>query len=997
MKKILFNLGLVSGCLVFSVIHSQTQAQTRTVTGTVNNGEKPISGVVVSQEGSSQMTTTTDSGAFSLQITGETPILIFRHPEYGERKLDTDGKSTFTISLTEKVKSIEEVVLNAGYYNVKAKESTGSISKVTAKDIENQPVNNVLSAVQGRMAGVSIVQNSGVAGGGFEVQIRGQNSLRREGKYPLYIVDGVPLGNEMTSMYSATILPGNSMNPLNSISPNDIESIEVMKDADATAIYGSRGANGVILISTKNSRSGKLKVDINASTSLSEMTTHLKMLNTSQYIDMRKKAFLNDGIASYPANAYDINGVWDHTRDTDWQKKLLRNVAQNNTARISLSGGSEMTNFLLNIEHNDQTNIFSNNLHYTGTNISSKINHKSKDSRFLINLSNMFSLLKNNLIVEDLTKKSIVLAPNAPQLYNLDQSINWENYTFSNPAAIFNSSYTNENIQYLNSINLQYTIAGNLTVKLNGGLNYQNFEEWSLKPHTINNPGTASGQSSAYSQSYRSQQNRMSMIVEPQLNYHFGFTNHHFDVLLGSTYQQEKSKQSSFYGTGFESNVFIQNIAAAKNKTINDFVNTEYKYLAFFGRFNYKFSNKYFVNLTGRRDGSSRFGPNNKFANFWAIGGAWILSEEHFLKNQSWLSLAKLRGSIGVTGSDKIGDYQYLDTYTISSTSYNNTIGLLPSRLYNPDYSWEKTSKKEIALELGFFKDRIVIASSWYQNKSSNQLVGYQLPATTGFTSVIANLDATIQNTGLEFEAYFKPFTTKRFRWESGFNISFPVNKLLEFPDIKGSTYNNSYVVGQPISIVKVYNFLGIDPSTGLYRFQDYNNDGKITAQEDKQMIENIGVKYFGGWHNSFQYKNWDLSFLFQFVKQKNWNYNSIMGIPGSMNNQPIEVLNVWSAENTNASYMPYSTGANAVKTQLHIFYTGSTAAVSDASFIRLKNVELAYRIPIREKIIKDAKVYFQGQNLLIITSYFGMDPEFRSIGFMPPLRTYSFGLLLTL
>ncbi len=440
-------------------------------------------------------------------------------------------------------------------------------------------------------------------------------------------------------------------------------------------------------------------------------------------------------------------------------------------------------------------------------------------------------------------------------------------------------------------------------------------------------------------------------------------------------------------GIGFESNSFIQNIAAAQTKTINDQISTEYKYAAVFGRVNYQLAKKYILNITGRRDGSSRFGPHKKFANFGAVGAAWLFSDENFLKDIKWLSFGKLRTSYGIAGSDNIGNYQYLDTYTVSS-SYNGITGLAPSRLYNPDFSWEKTTKLEAALEIGFFKDRLNITTSWYQNHSSNQLVGYQLPATTGFTSVLANLDATVQNSGWEFEINARPISTHTFRWETGGNISFPRNKLLSFPGLEGSSYGNSYVIGQPTSIIKLYHLEGINPQTVQYQFTDFNGNGKISSADDRQVIENIGVDYFGGWSNNLHYNNWNVSFLFQFVKQRKRNYNYIMPSPGIMNNLPIEVLNVWSIENPNGFYMPYQSGAN----PSHTLFQNSDASVSDASFVRLKNVEISYHIPLNNNKNKGVNVFLQGQNIITWSKYFGIDPETTGLSSLPPLRTVSLG-----
>ncbi|MNK41012.1 TonB-dependent Receptor Plug Domain protein [compost metagenome] len=997
MKNSYYKIGGIFFGLMLTAVSTNTKAQTRTISGTVTSSNKPLSGVTISQEGSDQVTTTSEKGTYTLQVSAENPILLFRHPDYAEERITATDQTVVNINLEQKVKGIEEVILNAGYYKVRDKESTGSIAKVSAKDIENQPVTNVLASAQGRMAGVSITQNSGTPGGGFDVQIRGKNSLRSAGNAPLYVVDGIPVGGEIASQFSAQILPASSINPLNSINPNDIESLEILKDADATAIYGSRGANGVILITTKKGKSGKLSLHFGTAYSVSSVINKLKMLNTADYTHMRTTAYQNDGITNYPPNAYDINGIWDSNRNTDWGKTLIGNTADAFNSHLSLSGGNERTSFLVSYAHSEQSTVFSPEYKYKTNNLSSSLKHNSSDNRFQLNVSNRFSTQNNNVVSEDITKRSLLLSPNAPQLYTENGNINWENNTFNNPIAIYATTYSNENIQFLNNINAQYELLDDLVLQLNGGINYQSFDERSLKPNTMYNPATVQGQSSAYSQSSKNNQDRFSFILEPQLNWQVKKNKHKLDVLVGSTFQRETNEQGSVIGVGFESNVFLENIGAAQTKIISDQIRTEYRYAAFYGRLNYQFAGKYILNMTGRRDGSSRFGPNNKFANFGALGAAWIFSQENFLKGKKWLSFGKLRSSIGSAGSDNIGDYGYLDTYTVSSSTYNTNTGLNPSRLYNPSYSWEKTVKAEAALELGFLKNRINLLAAWYRNRSSNQLVGYQLPATTGFSSVLANLDATVENSGWEFELHIKPLAGKDLQWEMGVNISFPKNKLISFPGLEGSTYANSYIIGQPTSIVKLYQYEGINPATGIYQFMDFNGDGKISSPNDRQSVANIGVQYFGGWTNSLRYKNWNLSFLFQFVKQKNWNYNNIMPIPGSMNNQPSEVLNVWSLENPQGYYMPYSSGSNGVKNQAQVFFTGSTASVSDASFIRLKNIELGYQLPLDKGIFKSVKVYFQGQNLLTFTDYFGIDPEFRTIGYLPPLKTYSLGILVSL
>ncbi|KMQ70224.1 SusC/RagA family TonB-linked outer membrane protein [Chryseobacterium koreense] len=995
MKKKFCRPAGITFAFLLSAVYCTVHAQTRTVTGIVNDGEQPLSGVTVSQEGSSVLATTTATGAFSLRITGKNPILVFSHPEYAERRIATDGKSIFTVALTEKVKSIEEVVLNAGYYKVKERESTGSIAKVTAKDIENQPVNNVLSAVQGRMAGVSITQNSGTPGGGFDVQIRGRNSLRNllnsaiDGNQPLYIVDGIALGNTLSSAFSASILPLQNISPLNSLNPNDIESIEILKDADATAIYGSRGANGVILITTKKGKKSDLTVTIGQQYGLSAVTRYMKMMDNTQYVNMRLKAYANANITNIPASAYDVNGTWDKNRNTDWQKELIGHWAEHSDTQFSILGGDHQHSFRLSASHKDQGTVFPGDFHYKTNNLDTNYNFLSVDKKFELNLSNSFSQQSNNVVSADFNNRALLLSPNAPALYDSAGNINWENNTFSNPVAALNSTYTNHIFQFNQGINLSYNFLRDFKLKLNGGFNYQHLDEINIKPNTMYNP--AFGSTSNDSSSSKSTNSIFTYIAEPQISWLKQFGVHELIALAGASFQQATTKISAMTGVGFASNALLENLAAANFKIISPEVDNQYKYASLFARINYNFSKKYIVNLTARRDGSSRFGMNNRFANFGAIGAAWLFSNEAFLKNIKWLSFGKLRGSYGITGSDFIGDYQYLNNYSIADIAYNNTTGLYPISLFNPNFSWEKTKKFEAAMEMGLFKDYVNFSAAFYLNRSSGQLVGMPLSATTGFASILANLDAVVENRGWEFEASSTPLRNENWRWQTSFNISFPENKLISFPDLEGSAYANKYLVGMPTSIVKLFNYEGIDRD-GKYIFTDYNGDGKISSPTDAQAIRNIGVKYFGGWQNEVRYKNLNLSFLFQFVQQTNWNFFRTMTTPGNMNNQPVELLNVWSPENPAGIIMPYSPGTQPEVNTLTSNFRNSTAAVGDASYIRLKNIQLNYRFRPSFSWMRDAVVYVQGQNILTVTSYFGQDPEFITTGFVPPLKTYALG-----
>jgi TonB-linked SusC/RagA family outer membrane protein len=904
------------------------------------------------------------------------------------------GRSVINVVMQENATALQEVKINAGYYSVKNSQSTGSISKITSKDIEKQPVTNVLAAMQGRMAGVNITQNTGVAGGGFDIQIRGQNSLRSDGNRPLYIINGISYSSEAVgSDLTGIILPGPT-SPLNSINPGDIESIEVLKDADATAIYGSRGANGVVLITTKKGKEGKTKFTANLSGGLGKVTRFMDLMHTEQYLQMRKEAFTNDGIPYGPTD-YDVNGTWDQNRYTDWQKVLIGGTSEINDIQTSISGGSSQTQFLINGNFHKETTVFPGDYDYRKGNLHANLNHESENKKFRINFSMGYTVQENNQPGIDITQQSILLPPNAPALYDAQNNLNWENSTWNNPLSNLEGKYTATTNDFLANSLLSYNILPNLIAKASFGLTDTRFDDSRTQPSTMYDP--AYGLGSEFSSIYVNTTTRKSWIIEPQLSWSKKFSQGKTEVLIGSTFQQQTTNQLVQEANGFSSNSLIYNLASAFH--VFDVLHNEsvYKYQAFFGRVNFSWKERYILNATGRRDGSSRFGPDKQFASFGAIGCAWLFSNETFIKeNLDFLSFGKLRASYGTSGNDQIGDYQFLDTYGSSGNNYGGVNGMEPTRLFNPNFGWETNKKLEVALETGFYKDRLFVTAGWYSNRSSNQLVGIPLPATTGFNSIQANLDATVQNRGVEFTLRTVNFQKESFNWTSSFNLTIPQNKLLSFPDLEGSTYQNQYVIGQPLNIKKVYHYTGIDPTTGIYQFEDFNSDGLITATEDKQAIRDLNPKYFGGFQNTVTYQNWQLDFLFQFVNQLNYSGSYGTGIPGTMTNQPLTVIDHWQNPGDNASHQLYTTGVNGKVVDAFYKYYASDAMITDASYVRLKILSITYTIP--EQWLKGIKcrLVFQGQNLFTITSYQGADPESRFRTSLPPLKVFTTGLQLT-
>lgn len=997
-KSLLFRGRSVIGYAIYSwmFLLSLTcfaQNQPTTITGTVTDAHGALPGVTVTVKGTNQSTITDSTGKYAIMMRQE-GVLVFSYIGYKMTEVAVDGKTSINVAMQEDATTLQEVTVNAGYYTVKDKERTGSIAKITAKDIEKQPVSNPLAAMQARMAGVNITQATGIPGGGFSIQIRGQNAIRAEGNDPLYVVDGVPYASQSlgNSALSGGTMPG-SISPLNSINPADIESIEVLKDADATAIYGSRGANGVVLITTKKGKAGTTGYSVNAFTTIGQVARKRKLMNTEQYVAMREEAFANDGITNYPASAYDVNGTWDRNRYTNWQKTLIGGTATIQNAQATISGGSAQTQFLVSGTYRNETSVFPGNEAYGRGAVHSSITHQSADQKFSLNFSANYSGDKNTLPGVDLTGLSYTLAPNAPALYDENGELNWENGTFNNPLGYLNGAYLTQTNNWVANTLLSYQFLPGFTFKTSLGYNDSRVNEKRTRPSTIYDPTDNIGPEA--STLYLNNGKLTSWIAEPQLGYDRQWKNLKLSTLLGATFQEQKTAQLAQSGTGFPGNNLINNLGSAAAIQVINHEDAAYRYTAFFGRVNLNWHEKYLLNLTGRRDGSSRFGPGNRFAYFGAIGAAWLFSKEDIGKALPFLSFGKIRTSYGTSGNDQIGDYQFYDTYVVSGNFYDGVTGIQPTRLFNPDFGWETNKKLELALELGLFKDRIFMTTAWYRNRSSNQLVGVPLPGTTGFPTLQSNLNATVQNTGLELELRVVPLKSKNFNWTTSVNLSVPRNKLLSFPGLAGSTYQNYLVIGQPLNIRKVYDYTGIDPATGAYTFRDYNGDGQITATDDKQYVANTSPKYFGGFSNQFTYKNWSIDCLFQFVKQEAYNHLYTAALAGTFSNQDVEVLNHFPQNGAGATVQQYTTGANSALTDAYFKFYDSNGAISDASFVRLKSASLTYTIPTSITKGWTAKVYLQGQNLLTFTHYRGADPENHSAYALPPLRQYTVGVQL--
>ncbi|WP_214072616.1 SusC/RagA family TonB-linked outer membrane protein [Mucilaginibacter sp. dw_454] len=977
------------------------------VTGKVTDEQgNPMIGVTIKIKDTQQATATDKNGVYSITVPNDNTVIVFSFIGFESQELRArDISSGSTIMLKATATNLHEVYINKGPYTEKEELSTSSTSRVTAKEIEQQPVTNILQALEGRVPGLQITQLNGQPGGGFTVQIRGQNSIR-QGNNPYYIIDGVPFDSTLPTTSSGNGLLNNSLdkgNPLNFINPYDIESVEVLKDADATAIYGSRGANGVILIKTKSGKAGPMRADVTFNSGFSSQARSLPVMNTQQYIMMRQEAFKNDGALPVSSD-HDINGDWDMNSYTNWQKVLTQNPAPYLNAQASVSGGNTNTQYIASTDYYRQSTPFPTQIAGDGADQKASfhlgLNTTSSDQKLKITFNGSYVSDKNTVQSADLSG-SRLLPPNAPEIFNSNGTLNWaplipgQAGTWTNPYAGLYVGYKGNTSSLVAHTVLSYQILKNLTVSTSIGYTNTQTDEVQTTPTISMDPGTnpTSGSSKF------NEINSHSFNIEPQINYNLNIKNGRLNTLLGGTFQSNNAFVNQLNSSNFSSDAVLANPQAAGTTTIGSNA-TQYKYESVYVRLGYTLEDKYLINLTARRDGSSRFGPASQFGNFGSIGAGWVFGKEKFIEdNFPILSFGKIRGSYAVTGSDQIPDYSFIELYSITGSPYNGVKGTYPSGILNPSLAWEIDKKLDGGIELGFFNNRINISASFYRNRSNNQLLPTPLPSVTGFGTINSNLPASVENTGQEYVLQTINIKSGSFNWQSSFNITLNRNKLISFPGLSTSTYSSQLVIGEPLTVIKAFKMIGVNPATGLYQFE--NASGQLTynpnSAVDKISYINTNPQFFGGFGNTFDYKGFSLNFLFQFVKQTGKNLFSGSIMPGKFgSNQPLDFLNHWEKPGDQAKYELYTqsqSGSNQAYRDF-IYAQQSDFSYSDASFIRLKTLHFSWTLPLQlDKALhfQSGQLFIEGQNLLTFTNYIGIDPETQAFT-LPPMRIFTLG-----
>lgn len=941
-----------------------------TVSGIITDQQdNPLQGVSVSVKGTKKGAQTGAAGQFSIKDVESNSVLSISYVGFEKLEVPVQNRTGINVKLSPAENALDEMVVVA-YGKTSKRLNTGSVSSISSATLASQPVADPIAAMQGRVPGLVITATNGQPGASFQVRIRGENSMK-SGNDPLYIIDGVPFVSSPLNQFSSA---GGNQSPLASISPNDIERIDILKDADATAIYGSRAANGVVLITTKKGKSGKTQVNMNIYTGFSKVTNMLKMLNTEQYLAMRKQAFANDGVAPTVATAPDLL-EWDQNAYTDWQKLLIGNTAKVTEAQASVSGGNAQTRFLLSSTFRNETTVMPGNLGYKRGSVLLNADHSSKDGKFNIAASVNLSTDRNNSIPSDVTQY-FNLPPNYP-IYDKDGELYWFG-TEQNPLAYLERTYESRTNNLIGNAMLRYTIIPGLQLKTSIGYSQMKMKQVQTLPQPAFNPINYAGSQGLYGTS-----DLNAYIVEPQLDYNTSIGSGKLNVLVGASWQESVATGNYIQGSDYSSDALLKSIASAKILSVRNDAYSKYHYNSIFGRVTYNWDQKYILNGTFRRDGSARFGPGKRFGNFGAVGAAWLFSNEKFVSDAlPFLSFGKLRASYGTTGNDQIGDYKYLDSWVATSFPYSSTaLGI--SGVYNPHYGWEVNKKAEVALELGFLQDRVLLTTSYYNNRSDNQLVGITLSPQAGFSFYIGNHPALVENSGWEFELSTINFKQKDLTWNTSVNLTIPKNKLLRYPGLENSADASSYIVGQSIRLVRGYDFLGVDPNTGLPLFLDVNKNGSLSEPQDFVNLGDLLPAFYAGLNNEIRYKDFQLSFFFQYVNQEGpmIDYGPLSSGYGAMKNKDLSALERWSAKGDITGIPRASaTSTNKAFTDFRNYYRYSDAEWGDASFLRLKNISLRYDLSKFTKRwnLDHCSIYVQAQNVFTVTNYVGIDPEIK-------------------
>lgn len=996
-------------------------AQVQPIKGSVvDETGQPVIGANIVVEGTTNGTITDREGTFSLQAP-EKASLHISYIGYLDQQVKVGNQTMLRIILKEDTQTLDEVVV-VGYGTMKKSDITGSVASVRLDDLKQGASTSVDQMLLGKSAGVNVVQSSGEPGGGFSVNIRGASSING-GVSPLYVIDGVPIDNSRPISQGSIVGFSDNRsprNPMSSINPADIESLEILKDASATAIYGSRGANGVILITTKSGKSEKMRVSYSGSVGLQSPSNKLDLLSAADY-----KNVLNAIIdAGGDTEASRVGEIANGGTGTDWQDEVTRRNAITHEHQLSFSGGNSKTYYYSSFNYVNQEGIVKNT---SFERIGARLNLKSDiNTKLQIGMNVSGTYMKDHFVANGFGVNENAGVMYTAYNYDPTVAVKDENGNFAlspiltldNPAAL-NEGMTSYSDTYriLASAFGEYHITGNLFLRLNVGTDFMN-ESRKNFVSSLTKQGRFYGGIGSNQHSEKS-----NYIVEGTANYSKTIRKHSFGAVGGISYQRYVTSYLNNRAADFPNeSLAAENLALGNQETFRMSNSVTGNRLAsYIGRVNYSFDDRYLATVTFRADGSSRFGKNNKFGYFPSAALAWRVSNESFLKEVSLLSSLKLRLGWGRTGNQEIGDYPALSTYQPAGSAIwdgKQVVGTGPAKIPNPDLKWETTDQVNFGLDFGVFKNRINGGVDYFWKKTTDMLLQLPVPQSTGYNSILSNI-GRIDNKGIELFLNTINVDTRSFKWESNITFTSMRNKVKNLGGmdeiIIGAGYTHVEQVairkpGLPLNAYYGWEVAGVwqegdnfsilkeDYKPGDLKYVDQNKDGVIN-DADRVVLGDSFPDFQWSFGNTFSYKNFDLYVFFegvQGVDMLNGNLiDSYFPINFRRNKFAEPYLNRWTPENPTNEYPsfvdPLKQGRKVVNSR----------TLSDASYVRLKTIRLSYAFPRLSRLIQSLQVYVTAENLVTLTDYVGLDPainpnsnsNFRmDFNAYPSARTFIFG-----
>jgi TonB-linked SusC/RagA family outer membrane protein len=971
-----FTYELVNKTIVIKLKEAGTQKadipviRIDTVGGTVINASGvAIQGVSVGVKGTTKGTITDERGRFRLPEVPEDAILVFRMIGFeGREEHVTPGKQ-LNVVLKAELSKLGEVVV-VGYGTQKRSDLTGAVSSVRGEQLSGQAISNPVQALTGLAPGVQVLQNSGEPGSALSVRVRGGNSLIG-GNEPMYVIDGFPINGT-----------------LDNINPNDILSIEVLKDASATAIYGSRGANGVVMVTTKKGKTGRTLVEYDTYFGLQQVTKKIDMLNAREFATIANVRAANDNEAPFFTDA-EINALG---KGTDWQNEIFRTSPIQNHS-LSVFGGNDRTRFSLSGSYFDQKGVIRNS-YYNQAQLRANLDHNINNN-WKVSFNNIVSRTKNNFLFSNNTERGAgvlsgaLIAPPTVPVYDANGNYsNVRKYSFSpdiaeNPVAMaLERKNVTTKSSLLTNVFIEGKVLPDLVFRSSVGVQYDNTRVDFYSP-TIFQPSARGSASISYAES-------MNIVNENTLTYTKTVNNdHHFTLLAGLTSEKNTGQGVTASATGFLTNILENNsLQSGTSPGIPTSYINEYAILSGLGRVNYSYKGKYLLTASIRADGSSRFGKANRWGYFPSTALAWRVSEEDFWEGiKPVINDFKLRGSWGVTGNTAVSPYQSLSILSSVQTVFDENlyIGFAPGSIKpNPELKWETTTQLDMGVDISLFNSRLMLNFDYYSKRTNDLLSSVPVSSSTGYSTTIKNLGA-VQNRGIEAAITAYILEEGAFKWDLGANLSMNRNKVISlsggtdiFGEILGNTLPAMSLVreGYPIGVFYGYLEDGLD-NNGAIKYKDLDKSGSINSL-DRTIIGDPNPDYIIGLNSHMSYKNFDLTVLVtsvQGVDVLNYNLSNVADGFSFGINQVKDILgNYWTADNPNPN-------AKYPKISKNTRYLGSDRFIEDGSYIRVKNIQLSYTLKKDKLVSAGSQIYVAVQNPFTFTNYSFYSPEINTRG----------------